>query len=167
MTVENGSEVVKKPTRMARRIPAYSRFVVIVPVVGLFIGAVTLVGMAAIDVAHQVTAAVTGELSKQNAVLEFIQLADVFLLATVLYIMALGLYELFIDDTIPVPAWLQIRTLDDLKEKLVGVVIVVLAVLFLGAVIGAESATGLMQRGVGIAAVIGALAYFLGKIAKH
>ncbi|MDP2182754.1 MAG: YqhA family protein, partial [Actinomycetota bacterium] len=123
-------EMARRPTGIARRIPAYSRFVVIIPVVGLFIGAVTLVGMAAIDVVQQVTSAITGELSKQDAVLEFIELADVFLVATVLYIMALGLYELFIDDTIPVPAWLQVRTLDDLKEKLVGVVIVVLAVFF-------------------------------------
>jgi len=75
----------------------------------------------------------------------------------------LGLYELFIDDTIPLPAWLQIHSLDDLKSKLVGVVAVVLAVSFLGAVIKGMEPLSLMYEGVGIAAVVAAMGYFLGR----
>jgi uncharacterized membrane protein YqhA len=151
---------------MRDRIPAASRFVVIVPVIGLFAGAVTLVVMAAIEVAKAIGLAVVGQLDKKTAVLDFIELADVFLLATVLYIMALGLYELFIDPEITLPSWLVIKTLDDLKEKLVGVVVVVLAVSFLGTVIKAESAEAVMYKGVGIAAVTAALGYFLSRKAK-
>ncbi len=40
--------------------------------------------------------------------------------------------ELFIDDTIPLPAWLQIHSLDDLKAKLISVVVTLLGVLLLG-----------------------------------
>jgi uncharacterized membrane protein YqhA len=39
---------------------------------------------------------------------------------------------LFIDSTLPVPMWLKIDTLDNLKAKLIGVVVTVLAVTFLG-----------------------------------
>jgi len=52
----------------------------------------------------------------------FTQLIDTFLLGTVLYIVAIGLYELFIDPQIKTPAWLEIRSIDDLKERLLGTV---------------------------------------------
>jgi len=149
-----------------RRFTAWTRFVIMIPVAGLFFGALTLVVMAGIEVFKTIMLAFTGELEKKVAVLDFIELADIFLLATVLYIMALGLFELFIDDRLPLPHWLEIHTLDDLKEKLVGVVVVVLAVSFLGAVIEAESARALMELGIGVAAVIAALSYFLSRISK-
>lgn len=147
-----------------RRLTAWTRFIMLIPVAGLFFGSVTLVTMAGVEVYRTIVEAIGGHLEKKLAVLEFIELADVFLLATVLYIMALGLFELFIDDRLPVPHWLEIHTLDDLKEKLVGVVVVVLAVSFLGKVIEAQSARDLMELGVGVAAVIAALSYFLGRI---
>ena len=86
---------------------------------------------------------------------------DLFLLGTVFYIIALGLYELFIDTNIRVPSWLEIKTLDDLKDKLIGVVIVVLAVLFLGQVVSWNGQKDLLGYGVAIALVIAALTYFL------
>lgn len=150
-----------------RRMPAYTRFVVGIPVLGLFAGAVTLTAMAGIETVRTILHAVGGDLEKKAAVLEFIELADVFLLATVLYIMALGLYELFIDDTIPLPTWLEIHSLDDLKQKLVGVIAVVLAVSFLGSVIKGVAARDLMAQGVGIAAVVAAMGYFLGGNKTH
>lgn len=162
-----GSETEREYQGPARRIAAWTRYVAVVPVVGLFLGAVTLVVIAGIDVYQIIALAFTGELDKKVAVLDFIELADIFLLATVLYIMSLGLFELFIDDRLPLPHWLEIHTLDDLKEKLVGVVVVVLAVSFLGKVIEAESARALMQLGLGVAAVIVALSYFLGRISKE
>jgi uncharacterized membrane protein YqhA len=148
-------------TGLARSLPNYTRYVIVVPVFGLFAGAVTLTVMAAVETARVIVHAVGGELAKKDAVLEFIELADIFLLATVLYIMALGLYELFIDDSIPLPAWLQVHSLDDLKDKLVGVIAVVLAVSFLGSVIKGIEPQALMYQGAGIAAVVGAMGYFL------
>ncbi len=156
----------ERPTKdesgLSSRLPTYSRYVVVIPVLGLFASAVTLTVMAAIETAKVIGHAIIGELLKKDAVLEFIELADVFLLATVLYIMSLGLYELFIDDTIPLPDWLRIHSLDDLKNKLVGVVAVVLAVSFLGSVIKGIEPQALAYQGVGIAAVVAAMGYFLG-----
>lgn len=156
------TESDKKPAGLARRVPAYTRFIVAVPVIGLLAGAVTLTVMAGVETVTTIGHAVAGELAKKEAVLEFIELADVFLLSTVLYIMALGLFELFIDDSLPLPAWLEIHSLDDLKKKLVGVVAVVLAVTFLGSVIKGTDAQALMYEGVGIGAIVVAMGYFLG-----
>jgi uncharacterized membrane protein YqhA len=82
-------------------------------------------------------------------------------LATVLYIIALGLYALFVDDRLPLPAWLEIHDLDDLKEKLISVVIVVLGVLFLEQVVAWDGGRDLLGFGAAIALVVAALTYFL------
>ncbi len=79
---------------------------------------------------------VSGKGAKIYAV-EFIELTDTFLLGTILYIVALGLYDLFIDQDLPMPSWLHITDLDELKEKLIGVIIVLLAVTFLGDIVAA------------------------------
>ena len=98
--------------------------------------------------------------------LSFIEITDIFLLATVLYIVALGLYELFIDHQVPVPNWLEIRTLDDLKDKLIGVIIVVIGVGFLGQFTTWNGETNLLISGGGAALVIAALTFFLGQKSK-
>ena len=156
------TQSANKPVGLVRRMSAYTRFIIAVPVIGLLAGAATLTVMAGIQTVVTIGHAIAGELAKKEAVLEFIELADVFLLSTVLYIMALGLFELFIDDSLPLPAWLEIHSLDDLKKKLVGVVAVVLAVAFLGSVIQGTDAQALMYEGVGIGAIVVAMGYFLG-----
>lgn len=156
----------RKPSLLQRLLGA-SRYLIALPVIALFLGAVTLVVLGSIDTARVIAHVISGEMAEKESVLEFITLADTFLLATVLYIIALGLYELFIDDNIVLPAWLVIHDLDDLKEKLVGVVVVVLAVLFLGIVIKTQDYAHLMQSGVGIAAVIGVLSLFLWQLSTH
>ena len=67
--------------------------------------------------------------------LYFIEIFDLFLLGTVMLIMALSLYELFFDSDLKLPARLEIRTFEDLKSNLVTVVIVVMAVTFLGQIV--------------------------------
>jgi len=59
------------------------------------------------------------------------------------------------------PDWLTIKTLDDLKDKLVAVVIVVLGVLFLGQVVSWDGERDLLGFGASIALVVAALTYFL------
>ncbi|MDD4254843.1 MAG: YqhA family protein [Methanofollis sp.] len=57
-----------------------------------------------------------------------IKIIDIFLVATVFYVISLGLYELFIAKA-PLPGWVEIRDLDDLETKLLVVVVIALAVL--------------------------------------
>lgn len=105
-----------------------------------------------------------GEVSSKGAktlVLSCIEVIDLFLLATVFYITALGLYELFIDDRIKVPEWLEIHDIDDLKGKLTSVVVVVLSVVFLGQAIRWEGNPNILHFGISVALVIASLTYFL------
>lgn len=92
-------------------------------------------------------------------VVESIELADLILLAVALYIIALGLFELFIAP-VPMPAWLTITSLDDLKSKLINIVVVALGVSFFGQVVTWDGVTNLLTLGLAIGAVIVALAIF-------
>jgi uncharacterized membrane protein YqhA len=142
-----------------------SRYLVIAAVISSLAASLALfVYGAAETVAVIVQAIAKAEVSSKGGkalALEFIEIVDLFLLGTVLLMIALGLYELFIDSDLELPEWLQIRTFDDLKHKLVGVVIVVLAVLVLGHVVAWDGQRDLLRLGAGIALVIAALTYFL------
>ena len=85
---------------------------------------------------------------------------DTFLLATVLLVIGYGLYELFVDSEVTLPQWLQIRSLDDLKTKLIGVTVAILGVVFLGALVDRKDANSVMLIGVGVGAVVLGLAAF-------
>ncbi|MGQ9827287.1 MAG: YqhA family protein [Roseiflexus sp.] len=147
------------------RLIGNARYIVIIAVLMTLLAATTLILFGAVEtviVIQQVIA--KGDFSSKTAkslLLNFIEITDIFLLATVLYITALGLYELFIDDRTPVPHWLVIHSLDDLKDKLIGVVIVVMGVGFLGQFTTWNGETNLLISGGGAGIVIVALTYFL------
>jgi uncharacterized membrane protein YqhA len=137
-----------------------SRYLILLAVIAAFAAAVTLLIFGAYETGLEIYHILQGELPKSVATV-FIEIADLFLLGVVMYIIALGLYELFIDDSVPVPQWLEIHTLDDLKAKLISVVIVVMGVLFLKQIVSWDGERNLLTFGGGIALVIAALTYFL------
>ncbi len=55
---------------------------------------------------------------------------------------------------------MEIHSLDDLKSKLLGVVVTVLGVLFLGQVVSWNGQTNLQPYGFAIAAVIAAITFY-------
>jgi uncharacterized membrane protein YqhA len=147
------------------RLLSASRYVALIPVVCILLAATALILFGAALTARTLydlvsAGAFDSKVSKELLV-RSIELADLFLLGTVLYVIAVGLYELFVDDTLPLPAWLEIHDLDDLKDKLIGVVIVVLGVVFLGQVITWDGVRDLLGFGAAVALVIAALAFFL------
>lgn len=150
---------------MIGRILSSSRFLVILAVIGSLLAGATLLVYGFLETVVLILETVqNGEVSRKVAkklTLEFIEIVDLFLLGTVFAIIAVGLYELFISQDVTLPDWLVIKTLDDLKNKLIAVVIVVLAVLFLGQVIGWDGEKDLLGYGAAIALVIAALTYFL------
>ena len=77
-----------------------------------------------------------------------------------LYIIGVGLYELFIGP-LDLPDWLEINDLDDLKVKLIGVLVTVLGVLFLGRVVRWDGTQSILPLGIAIALMIGAMTFFL------
>jgi len=153
--------------RLFARATAWTRFIIAAPIGGLFIAAIVMTSLAVIDLVLITIGIFDDGFELKRTVVDFIELADVFLLSVVLYIMSLGLYELFIDDNVPVPSWLEIHTLEDLKEKLIGVVIVVLAVFFLGQVIESPDPLAVLYQGGGIALMIAALSYFSSAVLVH
>jgi uncharacterized membrane protein YqhA len=141
-----------------------SRYLIGIAVAGTFVAATTLLIYGAADTCWLVSQLVLGGDTRPNAkqlVLSCIEITDIFLLATVLYVIAIGLYELFIDDRVPLPAWLVITDIDDLKHKLISVVIAVLGVTFLGKVMSWHGEQNLQSLGIATGAVIAALTYFL------
>lgn len=152
-----------------QRVISASRYLIIIPAVGSFVAATTLLVYGAIEIADLILHSFDSSVSSKGAkalALGFIETVDLFLLGTVLYIIALGLYELFVDENLPLPAWLTIHTLDDLKHKLTGVVILVMGVLFLGQVVTWDGQRDLLPYGAAIAMVIAALTYFLSQSKK-
>jgi uncharacterized membrane protein YqhA len=90
-----------------------------------------------------------------------IEIIDIFLVATVFYLISLGLYELFIAKA-PLPGWVEIRNLDDLKTKLLGLAVIALVVIFLGAALTMSLATvNILEFGIAIALIIAAVSAYL------
>lgn len=150
----------KRRSRTAQRFVGYTRFMAFVPCIGLLAAAIALTIVTLVSTVEVTVEVAHGAVSMQDMLVEYIEFADFFLLAIVLYIMSIGLYSLFIDDSVPMPHWLEIHDLDDLKEKLIGVIVVVMGVFFLGQLIHGADARDLLFKGLAIAAVIFALAYF-------
>jgi uncharacterized membrane protein YqhA len=142
-----------------------SRFLLALPVVGcvLLAAGAVLMGMGRI-LSAGVALATAGDVSPKAAktmALAVIEIIDLFLVATVAYITAVGLYKLFISNvTIELPMRLKINTLKDLEDKIIGVIVAALAVAFLGKAAGGDS-EALLNYGGGIALVVLALAFFM------
>lgn len=148
---------------MLKGIIERSRYLVIVAVLGSLVATIALLCFGVYDIADLLIKTFKGAVDSKAAVLKLIEIVDSFLLATVFLIIATGLYELFIDSTLDLPDWLNVNSLDDLKNKLVGTVIIVLGVVFLGNTARWTGDQNVAYLGVGIAAVIFALTFFLKK----
>jgi uncharacterized membrane protein YqhA len=93
-------------------------------------------------------------------IVDVLTAVDAILLGTVLLVIGYGLYELFIDEDLSVPVWLQVHDLDDLKSKLIGVVVAIIAVIFVGVYVDVDRADEVISYGVGAGALVVGLAIF-------
>ena len=150
---------------MLRKVLAGSRYFILIGVIGSFLASIALLiygGLKTIGLI--VNTFFGGDFSQTSAkyvAVGFIEILDLFLLGTVLYIIALGLYQLFIDDKLPLPAWMHLHTLTDLKVELINVIIVLLGVSFLGAVVQWDGSPNILALGLGIGAILAAYALLL------
>ena len=96
----------------------------------------------------------------KESVVSILTAVDALLLSTVLLVIGYGLYELFVDSTVKLPSWLQISSLDDLKSKLIGVVVAIIAVVFVGILVEMTNAQDVMFIGAGAGAVLIGLGVF-------
>jgi uncharacterized membrane protein YqhA len=117
-----------------------SRFVVILAVIFGLVGAIILFAVASYDIAtiagyayHGLFAHPHPENFHENIVASIIGAVDLYLIAVVMFIFAFGLYELFIshiDEAQGHGQILAISSLDQLKDKIAKVIVMVLVVNF-------------------------------------
>lgn len=155
----------RRPSRFAVWTLRLARFPMIVGILSIFVTASALLVFSAVQTWRLVErlAAPGGlNLAKEEVIVLTVKLVDVVLIATVLHIMAIGLYSLFIDSRLPVPPGLRIDSIDALKQKLNGVIVTVLGVLFLEQVVAWDGTRNLLPFGIAVALVVAALSLFLG-----
>ncbi len=150
---------------MLKKIIASSRYIVAAAAVGAFIASLLLLVVALAQTISVVSQAVSNfravVTDPKELTLVLVTNIDLFLLSAGFYIIALGFYELFVDDDIPLPNWLEINNFDDLKSNLVGIIIVVIAVAFLGQVIDWKGGSDIAYFGLAIGLVTASLTYFI------
>ena len=156
----------KKERARAQRITGRTRFIATVPATGLLIAAIVLAVGTIISLVFSSYEFVIGEISLHDVTIEYVEYADSFLLAVALYILSIGLTNLFISDNIPLPEWLAFHDFDDLKERLTSVIIVMIGVYFLGYVLKNAQGIDTLWIGLGCAAIIVALSVFLRSVFK-
>ena len=121
-----------------------SRFVIIAAVIGSLLAGFAIFYMATVDVVnlflhalHYADSSLTDEARKalhDSTVTHIVEVVDGYLLATVMLIFSLGLYELFISDIDQAHGSrasskiLVISSLDDLKSRLAKVILMILIV---------------------------------------
>ncbi|HSZ57148.1 MAG TPA: YqhA family protein [Tepidisphaeraceae bacterium] len=94
------------------------------------------------------------------AIAVLVEIADIYLIAATLIIVGLSLCELFVTE-LHLPAWLVIKSFDQLKSKLFNLIALVAGVSFLKLLLdSAETALDTLYYGVACAAVIAALGVF-------
>lgn len=157
-----------------------SRLVVLLAVIFGLLGAVILFVVASLDIWHVAThtfAVITGgahpETFHEDIVAGIIGAVDLYLIAVVMFIFSFGLYELFISDIDEASGkngskLLAIESLDQLKDKIAKVIVMVLVVNFFQRVLHTSFSTPLemLYFALSIAALAVGL-YFLGKVGKH
>lgn len=150
---------------MLKPLLSASRYMVLGAVLGGLASAMALFAYGLVDTVVVIGRTLAaGDVSTKGAkelMFYFIEIFDLFLLGTVMLIMAMSLYELFIDSELNLASRLQIHTFDDLKTSLVSVVIAVMAVTFLGHVMSWNGESDLMGIGAAVALVIVALNFYL------
>ncbi len=159
-----------------------SRFIVILAVIFGLLGAVILFIVASMDIWNVavisfqvVTHAIPHpEHFHEDVVAGIIGAVDLYLIAVVMFIFAFGLYELFISDIDEAKQFedednrlLAIDNLDQLKDKIAKVIVMVLVVNFFQRVLHTKFTTPLemLYFALAIAALAVGL-YFLGKVGK-
>jgi uncharacterized membrane protein YqhA len=143
-----------------RKILSVTRYAVVVPAIASLLGALLLMAKGSLEIISVVIQAVMNQAYLKDTIVGVLTAVDAILLGTVLLVIGYGLYELFIDADLDVPPWLQVKDLDDLKSKLIGVVVAIIAVVFVGVFVDANRASEVVSYGLGAGVMVTGLAAF-------
>ncbi|MGC4190924.1 MAG: YqhA family protein [Thermomicrobiales bacterium] len=154
----------QRPYQRLSRLVSAGRIWIFIAILGVSISSVIMLIyalLALLDIIYD--AFVDHDLDVHGAnslAVNLIELTDIFLLGMVLYVVALGMYQLFIDRWIPVPSWMRVENLQQLKSHLISVIVVLMAVSFLADLVEFESGKDILFEGAAIALVAASLSLF-------
>ncbi len=143
-----------------KRLLGLTRFAVVIPALASILGALLLMAQGSFAMVLAVIDSLESQYGLKETIVEVLTAIDAILLGTVLLVIGYGLYELFIDTDIDVPMWLRVEDLDDLKSKLIGVVVAIIAVVYVGVFVDSNRADDVIAYGVGAGALVAGLALF-------
>jgi uncharacterized membrane protein YqhA len=143
-----------------KRLMSVTRYAVFVPALASIIGALLLMAQGSYEMVMAFIDTVSEGSSLKQTIVDVLTAVDAILLGTVLLVIGYGLYELFIDAELDVPMWLRVDDLDDLKSKLIGVVVAIIAVVFVGVFVDSNRKSDVLSYGVGAGALVVGLAIF-------
>lgn len=145
-----------------------AQLTVLLPVVVLLLSAFGAFVYGTVVVIHFVDDIASEPFAVHNLRL-FLTEIDLFLIGATLMIAAFGFYELFVAKVgdaggrrpLPLPAWLEMEDLDDLKVRVLSMIILVTAVSFTDVVLEFGKALDVLYLGAGVAIFIVALTVYL------
>ncbi|WP_435628310.1 YqhA family protein [Candidatus Ferrigenium straubiae] len=160
-----------------------SRFMILAAVIGSLLAGIAIFYMATVDVVnlfghalHYADASLTVETRKalhDSTVSHIVEVVDGYLLATVMLIFSLGLYELFISDIDQAHGSkssskiLVINNLDDLKSRLAKVILMIMIVTLFEEALRMHMSTPLDLVYLGASIALIALALYLTHASEH
>ena len=156
--------------RLGRRFErglSLSRVVVVVPVIVLLLSAMASFAYGTDVFVRSVTHVVDDPQLTSHNLSFLLLLTDLFLIGATLMIAAFGFYDLFIGKIgasgpgVWLPGWLRMHDLNDLKARVISMIILVAAVSFVDVVVDSKGGLDTLYLGVGVAVVIAALTAFL------
>ena len=113
-----------------KRVIEHSRYLNILIVILLLITFVFALIWAGARAVTTWVGIVSGATQGTAISLQIIEVMDAFLVAIVLYLLATGIYELFIGD-LTLPDWMEVHSLNELESKLTSMIFLVIVVRFL------------------------------------
>jgi uncharacterized membrane protein YqhA len=109
---------------------ASTRYLAVIGVVALLVSALAAFGWGVVKTVEAIILITTSLGHAAGITIALVEIVDAFLIATTLLVFSMGIYELVVGD-LPLPDWMQIHNLHDLKSKLGGLLVLVMAVKFL------------------------------------
>ena len=142
-----------------------TRYFTIITVIGSFMTSLLLTAISLFklyEVIYSFEEYFSTGYGEKMLLVTLIETVDIFLLAVVFYIVSIGIYTLFINPNLQTPHWLNIRSINDLKRKLLNALVLVMVVFFVTLLANPQlSPVSLTLYGIGISLMIFAISYFL------
>ena len=133
-----------------------ARYLGLVGVVSLLLATVAAFGWGAVKTVNSIIVIATSYGQDPYIAVSLVELIDSFLIATGLFVFTVSMYDLFINK-LALPDWMLAHNLNELKDKLGGVIILVMVVKFLEHLVEWKDPYGSLLFAIAVAIVSAAL----------